>query len=139
MAPPGEERPRGTRRRGDRASKDAPDGGDADASKERGAERPDRRARSRGGDGESAKPARDRSNRTTALFEKADRDGDGGISLQEVPRNTGYADRFTEFDKDRNGSLDLKEFTAMLSSGAGNRGNRRGSGAEKPENRSGDP
>ena len=58
---------------------------------------------------EPAAPAKDK---VEAAFTRADANGDGKLSKEEAARMPAVSAKFAQFDKDKDGSLSLAEFTA---------------------------
>ena len=50
----------------------------------------------------------------TAQFSAADANGDGKLTLREAERYPAIAEHFSQFDRDKNGSLSREEFAQSL-------------------------
>jgi len=60
--------------------------------------------------------------RYTAMFNEADANGDSRLNPQEAEAIGLVGDSFVQLDTDGDGALSLDEFLALLSAGAGQRG-----------------
>ena len=61
-----------------------------------------------------ATPAAPASSSVDQAFDRADANGDGKLTLREAERFPAVAERFSQFDQDKNGSLSREEFAQGL-------------------------
>ena len=118
----GVKQPRGTRAaRGDGGRTRPARGQDGEErpertrARDRGRERPGGEAASEGGEGGSGTRGEKRS-RSSQFFDKVDRNSDGKVTQDELPRGRQFQGSIQKFDEDEDGALQYEEFLKLMES-----------------------